>query len=93
MVGIPAELIEEAEKPEEFDGIYPDNFLSVSIFLDLLTQWRTGMSGVTGLDYNAIPAVLNLRKVKSKDREEVFECVKVMESAVLNRLRTLKESK
>lgn len=51
----------------------------------MLTQWRVGPCGATGLDYAALPAVLNIRKVK--DREDVFECLQVMERAALKTIQ------
>lgn len=48
------------------------------------TQWRTGMAGPTGLDYTALPIVMKLEGVPKRDRQDVFDCVRIMESAALN---------
>lgn len=80
--GLPVELIAESERFKGCeDGIYPDNWQAVNIFCDMSTQWRVGMGGATGLDYAALPAVLNIRRVKN--REDVFECLQIMERAIL----------
>lgn len=50
------------------------------------TQWRIGMSGATGLDYNALPAVMRLSGVPAADRAEVFEGVRTMEDAALTKM-------
>jgi hypothetical protein len=87
-LGIPVEFLREAEGFEETDNsVYPDNMQAVSIFTDLLTQWRVGAMGATGLDYTALPVVMRFRKVKMADREDVFECIRVMESAALTEMR------
>jgi len=87
-LGLPLDLIQESEAfIGAEDGIYPDNFLSVSIFCDLLTQWRVGMNWPTGLDYTALPAVMSIRRVKLADREDVFDCIKIMERAALTEMR------
>ena len=52
------------------------------------TQWRTGMSGPTGLDYNALPIVMKLEGVQMRDRQDVFDCVRIMESAALKLIHT-----
>lgn len=52
----------------------------------MLTQWRVGVNGVTGLDYAALPAVLDIRNVPVEDREDIFECVRVMEQAALKEI-------
>jgi len=82
-------LVQESESfTGAEDGIFPDNFLAVSIFCDMLTQWRVGMNGPTGLDYSALPAVLSIRRVKMADREDVFDCIKIMERAALGEMRS-----
>lgn len=87
-LGLPLDLIQESENFRGAeDGIYPDNIQPVAIFADMLTQWRVGMNGATGLDYNALPVVMRFRGVKMADREDVFECVKIMESAALKAMR------
>lgn len=63
--------------------IWPENELAVLVFLDLGTQWRTGMNGITGLDYGALPVVMDIRGVPAEERQETFAGVKVMERAVL----------
>lgn len=52
------------------------------------TQWRTGMSGATGLDYNALPVVMRFGGVPATDRSTVFEEVRVMEDAALTRMQS-----
>jgi len=37
---------------------------SASLFLALRTQWRIGMAGATGLDYNAVPVTAGLLDIK-----------------------------
>jgi hypothetical protein len=45
------------------------------------TQWRIGMSGATGLDYNAIRWAFEMYGVS--DQREMFEGLQVMEAAAL----------
>lgn len=47
------------------------------------TQWRTGAFGATGLDYNALPAVLRLIGIPKKSRQSVFQDLRVMEAEAL----------
>jgi hypothetical protein len=85
-LGLPLDLIMEAEGiVGAKDGVYPDNWQTVSIFCDMSTQWRVGANGATGLDYAALPAVMSIRKVK--DRADVFDCLRVMERAALAEMR------
>ena len=61
------------------------------MFIALSTQWRTGMSGATGLDYAAVPAVLRLCGVKRADEGTVFEGLRVMEDVALAAMRSAKK--
>lgn len=76
-------MIAEAEGYQEADGIYPDNMRTVEIFDDMVTQWRVGMSGATGLDYSALPAVFEIRGVTTDEKEDIFNDLKIMERAAL----------
>jgi len=67
--------------------IWPDNVQTVNVFVAMSTQWRTGMSGATGLDYAALPFVMRVCGVRAADRADVFDGVRTMESAALTVLR------
>jgi hypothetical protein len=73
----------EAETVTE---IWPDNIMSVNVFVDMGTQWRIGVNGASGLDYNALPVVMRLTGVKAQDRQQVFSDIRVMEEEVLTAL-------
>jgi hypothetical protein len=57
------------------------------VFVAMSTQWRVGMSGPTGLDYNALPTVLRLTGAARGDWADLFEAVRVMEDAALEKMR------
>jgi len=52
------------------------------------TQWRVGMNGATGLDYNALPVVMRFGGVIPADRATVFEEVRIMEDAALTQMQS-----
>ena len=60
------------------------NWPAVSVFARCSTQWRTGMSGVYGLDYLAVKWVFRLYAID--DPVDVLEAIQVMESEVVKRL-------
>jgi hypothetical protein len=61
--------------------IWPEHEQAVGVFAAMLTQWRTApMGGVVGLDYSALPAVLEMMSVPRADWHEVFEQVRIMET-------------
>jgi len=63
--------------------VWPDNLHAVNVFILMDTQWRTGMAGRTGLDYAALPVVLDAQAISDTERGDVFECVRVMEGEAL----------
>jgi hypothetical protein len=60
---------------------------SVNVMIAMSTQWRIGMNGPTGLDYNALPAVMRMAGVPAKDRAEVFDDIRIMEDVALQTIR------
>ena len=51
------------------------------------TQWRTGMAGATGLDYAALPAVLQLTGQPNEQWSQVFDDLRAMEGEALVHFR------
>jgi hypothetical protein len=61
--------------------IWPEHEQAVSVFAAARTQWRMApMGGVVGLDYGALPAVLEMMGVPRADWNEVFEQIRIMET-------------
>ena len=69
------------------DEIYAENVPVVSLFMDMLTQWRVGPGGVVGLDYNVLPMLFDVRGVANNERGDLLDGLKTMESAALEKLR------
>lgn len=78
-MGLPAELKSSLEESECL--IWPQNWKTVQLFIALQTQWRTGMGGVTGLDYAALPTVARGEKIRLTPGR--IRGVRVMESEAL----------
>ena len=83
-LGIPVDLVEEADGFEEAEGIYPDNYLAASFFEDMQTQWRTGFAG---LDYTALRSIFCFRRIKLADQADIFDDLKIMERAAIKAMR------
>ena len=75
-------------QPSEVD-VYPENWPALQLFSSLGTQWRTGMSGATGLDYTAVIAVLQFSTAKGQQQER-FEEIQIMERAALEAMNQAK---
>jgi hypothetical protein len=63
--------------------VLPDNWDAFVLFDSMSTQWRTGFSGRTGLDYSVLPSVMNLLGFPKKIRNSLFQDVIVMETEAL----------
>lgn len=66
--------------------VWKDHISALNTFLRCVTQWRTGTSGVVGLDYNVVLQVMVLYDVPN--RPAVLDEVRVIEDravALLNK--------
>lgn len=77
--------------PEDFDEfveVWPVLWAALLVFEAMATQWRSGASGATGLDYSALPSVMDMLGIGSDKRGEVFQDVRLMEQEALRILHT-----
>ena len=83
-LGLPLELVQEAEGfQQDGEEWFADNLQTIRVFIDMSTQWRIGMSGAVGLDYNVLFSRLDRLFGESDEWEEVFGGIKIMERAAL----------
>lgn len=83
-MGIPESMWEQMRDKAHL-AIWPENWSAIEVFAAMQTQWRTGMAGATGLDYAALPAVMDLLQIE--DRTQAFKNVRVMEIEALEIFR------
>lgn len=96
MWGLTIEEASDRSAPGNFVDVWPENWQALQVFTAMGTQWRTGFSGAIGLDYSALPEVWRRTKTQPAERDEVFQCLRVMEGAALehmDRMRKEKEKK
>lgn len=63
--------------------IWPDNLAAFEIFSFLGTQWRVGMSGATGLDYNVVYRKMDRLSLEPAEYDALERDIQIMESAAL----------
>lgn len=78
--------VEEALGPPV--EIWPDNLAAINVFIAMSTQWRIGMAGPTGLDYAALPAVMDVVDIDQEARRAVFNDLRSMEEEALKWMHT-----
>ena len=62
--------------------VWPENHEVFLLFVDMQTQWRTGMSGPTGLDYNTLFTLMTMKNLSI----DLLDDIRVMESAALTEI-------
>lgn len=73
--------------PGRADGevyLWPENVAAWGWWLELQTQWRSGMGGHTGLDYSAALAYLREVAPNDDERREAFDGIRACERATLD---------
>ena len=68
-------------------NLWPENYQSYQVFAACSTQWRVGMNGPTGIDYNVLTELWRRLKVPISSRDDVFQDIRIMETAALNQIR------
>jgi hypothetical protein len=71
--------------------VWPENHEVFSLFATLQTQWRTGASGPSGLDYNTLYSTMNLMSIAPEKQLELLADIRVMESAALTEIHRKKD--
>jgi hypothetical protein len=74
----------EADFGSQEFALWPDNERAVTLFTSIATQWRTGMGGPIGLDYNVLFHRLDRLKLESDDYEQLFFDLRMMEREALD---------
>ncbi|MFK3741444.1 DUF1799 domain-containing protein [Massilia sp. TN1-12] len=74
------------EEDLEWDAVevWPENVQAYQLFSSLQTQWRVGMSGPSGLDYNVMYRMIDRMKLSNADAEDLEYDVRAMESEALS---------
>ncbi|WP_338404607.1 DUF1799 domain-containing protein [Enterobacter bugandensis] len=80
-----ADLAPYGLTPDDYDDhyidVWPDVWTSFLVFQTVSTQWRTGMGGPSGLDYNVLPWLMRLHNID--DEATALSDIRIMESAAL----------
>lgn len=64
-------------------GVWPDNIPAINVLVAMMTQWRMGPGGPIGMDYNVLPSVFRLQRVRREIWPSVFDDVRTVESVAL----------
>ena len=70
----------------DLDDVYhlwPENLQAWNCWIGVQTQWRIGMSGPTGLDYQGVSAYLDRQGLEHDEAREVFGLLQACERVTL----------
>lgn len=93
-----SELASYGVRPEDFKSddegslgmvdyaVWPENWPSYLVFSNMGTQWRVGMNGASGLDYNVLSEIWRRLKIPFNARDDIFQDIRLMESAALQQM-------
>lgn len=84
---------EAADRTVHLVEVWPENWHPMRVFSAMSTQWRTGMNGATGLDYAVLPEIWRRTKTPPADRDDVFDCLQIMEVAALDHMHRARKDK
>lgn len=86
-----AGLTPEDVEPDPVE-IWPDVLPVYELFCGMSTQWRVGIAGATGLDYNVLFHKMDRLMLSAEDYELLEHDIQVMESAALETMRSKSDS-
>ena len=61
----------------------PSNWLALTIFVQIQTQWRIDQGILIGLDYNALQWIFHLNKKQIKKPLEILADLQVLEAKIV----------
>lgn len=74
-------------KESDFSGdkvnLWPEHADAYHVFASMSTQWQVGYSGRVGLCYGSLSELWRRLKIPHEKRDDIFDCIQVMEMAVL----------
>jgi len=76
---------EGQNEPPEVD-VWPEHWDVVMLFRRYSSQWRVGMAGAAGLDYNVFHQALIQKGIKGKKFERAMDDLAIIEEAALEHL-------
>ena len=66
--------------------LWPENWPVIQLFRQMATQWRIGMNGPTGLDYQTLFLLIDRQELSKEDAAQMFDDMRVCEAAALEAL-------
>jgi hypothetical protein len=66
--------------------VWPDNWPAFQLFSRMSTQWRVGMNGPIGLDYNVVFHEIERAGTTGEDYDDLLASIRTIEGAALEKI-------
>lgn len=66
--------------------LWADNWPAMRLFNQVSTQWRTGLNGPVGLDYNVVYHDLDRLNLDPDSYDDLMGCIRVIEGVALKEM-------
>jgi len=76
----------DTDEKDWFFDLWEENWPAIQLYIHLQTQWRVGMGGPYGLDYNVVFHELDRRGLDREAYDEMMAAMRVIEEAALKAL-------
>lgn len=73
----------DAGAKDWFFDLWEENWPVIDLYIQIQTQWRVGMGGPYGLDYNVVFHELDRRDLDRDEYDELMASVRVIEETAL----------
>ena len=67
--------------------MWPENWRSVNLFIELGGQWRMGQGGPIALDYTTLMMRLDRMQLSQEDWELLYDDVRLLSATALSTLK------
>ena len=79
-------------EPEDFEGdeveVWPEHWTAFVLITQMQTQWRTGFSGPTGLDYTVVYRRMDRMGLTPDEYDQLEQDIGVLERAALKAMNS-----
>lgn len=72
--------------PPPIIELWPENWPPIRLFTRVCTQWRIGMNGPIGLDYNVIFHELDRAGIAGAEYDDTMDAIRAIESIALEEI-------
>jgi len=82
---------QKQRQQDEFD-LWDENLPAYKLFQQCQTQWNISMSGITGMNYQALHSVMVMTAIPAEKQPALFDEIRFIESGFLSAINENRNS-